>query len=108
MLKIKIGDKVKVMSGKDKGRDGVIERVFSKKMTAIVPEINVYKKHVKGIPGRKGGIYDIPRPISLSRLMLICPKCSKTTRVGFKRIDNKSVRMCKKCGREIVFEKKGK
>ena len=101
MLKLKVDDKVKVLSGKDKGRDGKIEKIFPKKGVALIPGINVYKKHVKGTPGQKGGIFDIPRPLALSKLALICTKCKKPTRVGFKMIKDKKVRICKKCKREI-------
>ena len=62
---------------------------------------NIYKKHVKGTPGQKGGIYEIPRPLDYAKIALICSKCKKTTRVGFKLIDTKKVRICKKCKREI-------
>ena len=101
MLKFKVGDKIKVLSGKDKGRDGEIEKVMPTEGRVVVPGINIYKKHVKGTPGQKGGIYDIPRPLSLAKIALICPKCKKTVRVGFKAIENKKVRICKKCKREI-------
>lgn len=101
MLKLKVGDTVKVVSGKDKGREGKIEKIFPKKSTALVPGINIYKKHVKGVQGKKGGIYDIPRPLSFAKLTLICPKCKKFSRVGFKSVEKKKFRVCKKCGREI-------
>ena len=77
MQKIKINDKVKVMAGKDKGREGVVERVFPKKRLALLPGINIYKKHVKGIQGQKGGVYDIPRPLPFAKIALICPSCKK-------------------------------
>jgi len=101
MLKLKVGDKVKVLSGKDKGRDGEIEKIYPKKALAVVPGVNIYKKHTKGFEGQKGGIYEIPRPIALSRLMLICPKCKKAVRVGFRDLKDTKVRVCKKCKSEI-------
>jgi large subunit ribosomal protein L24 len=101
MLKLKVGDKVKVLAGKDRGRDGEIERIYPKKKSALVPGINIYKKHVKGVPGQKGGIYEIPRPLDFAKVALVCPKCKKSTRVGFKLIDKKKVRICKKCKREV-------
>jgi large subunit ribosomal protein L24 len=101
MLKFRIGDKVKVTLGKDKGREGDIERIFPKDASALVPGINIYKKHVKGRPGQKGGIYEIPRPLSFAKIALICPKCKKNTRVGYKLIANEKTRICRKCGREI-------
>ena len=100
-MKLKAGDKVKVLLGKDKGREGKIEKIFPKKGTVLIPEINIFKKHVKGQEGQKGGIYDIPRPLVASKVALVCPKCKKITRVGYKMIDDKKVRICKKCGKEI-------
>ncbi len=101
MFKFKIGDKIKVNSGKDKGREATIEKIFFKTQKAVVAGINIYKKHVKGMPGRKGGIYDIPRPIALAKLSVVCPNCNKITRVGFKFVGTKKVRLCKSCNREI-------
>lgn len=101
MLKFKVGDTVKVTLGKDKGRQGKIEKIFPKEGSVIVPGINVYKKHVKGFRGQKGGIYDIPRPLQLAKIALICPKCGKPTRVGLRVTGNSKTRLCRKCGREI-------
>jgi large subunit ribosomal protein L24 len=100
-MKLKAGDKVKVLIGKDKGREGKIEKVFPKKGLVLIPEINIFKKHVKGQEGQKGGIYDIPRPLFKSKVALICPKCKKMTRVGYKFVGQNKVRICKKCGKEI-------
>lgn len=98
MLKFTKGDKIIVRTGKDRGREGVIEKVFPKKGTALVPGINVYKKHVKKEIARdgKGGVYEIPRPISLSKISLMDPKTNKTTRVGFRIEGDKKVRVAKK------------
>jgi large subunit ribosomal protein L24 len=101
MIKFKAGDTVKVTSGKDKGREGKIEVVYPKESLALIPEINIYKKHVKGQQGQKGGIYDIPRPLPFSKFSLICPKCKKATRVGFRLVEKDKVRVCKKCNKEI-------
>ncbi|KKQ26289.1 MAG: 50S ribosomal protein L24 [Candidatus Woesebacteria bacterium GW2011_GWA1_37_8] len=101
MLKFKVGDTVKITSGKDKGRDGKIEKIFIKEEKVLVPDVNIYKKHVKGAQGQKGGIYDIPRPLSFAKIALICPKCKKVTRVGLKKLDKEKVRICKKCQKEI-------
>lgn len=108
MFKFKKGDKVKITLGKDKGRDGVIEGINFKKNVAIIPGINIYKKHVKGMSGQKGGIYDIPKPMSFSKFMLVCPSCRKKVRVGFKMVGNEKVRVCKSCGREIDTKAKTK
>jgi len=105
MLKIKANDKVKILLGKDKGRTGEVERIIAKDNKAVIPGINIYKKHVKGTPGQKGGIYEIPRPMAISKLALVCPKCNKPARVGFKFVGSEKVRFCKKCGREIDSKK---
>lgn len=98
MLKYKVGDKVKVRTGKDKGREGVIERIFTKKGTALIPGVNLYKKHIKKSIARdgKGGIYELPRPIDLSKLSVIDPKSKKSTRVGFEVKGGHKLRITKK------------
>mgnify|MGYP001563266257 FL=1 len=100
-MKFKIGDNVKITAGKDKGRDGKIEKIFPKTLKVVVPGVNLYKKHVKGFQGQKGGIYDIPRPLGLGKIALICPKCKKVTRIGFSTKGEKKARICKKCNKEI-------
>jgi large subunit ribosomal protein L24 len=101
MLKLRAGDKVKILLGKDKGRDGEIERIFVKEGKVLVPGLNIFKKHVKGTPGQKGGIYEVPRPMPFGKVALICPKCKKPTRVGLKEVAGEKVRYCKKCRKEI-------
>jgi large subunit ribosomal protein L24 len=105
MIKFKVGDKIKVTLGKDKGREGEVEKVFSKEMKVVVPGVNIYKKHVKGFQGQKGGIYDIPRPLDFAKISLICPKCKKVTRVSFKFVGSEKVRVCAKCQKEIGEKK---
>jgi large subunit ribosomal protein L24 len=101
MIKFKIGDQIKVTAGKDKGRDGKIEKIFPKEGLVLLPEINMYKKHVKGMGEVKGGVYDLPRPMPFAKIALICPKCKKETRVGFKMAGEDKVRICLKCKKEI-------
>ena len=101
MFKLKIGDTVKITSGKDKGREGKVEKIMPTYGKVIVPGVNLYKKHVKGFGEVKGGIYDLPRPLGLGKIALICPKCKKVTRVGFKFAGDEKVRICKKCAKEI-------
>lgn len=87
------------MSGKDRGQEGVIESIVGGSR-AIVQNINMYKKHIKkqATQDGKGGIFDIPRAIELSKLMVIDPKTKKPTRVGFKIEGDKKVRIAKKSG----------
>lgn len=95
MLKFKTGDTVKVLRGKDKGKEGVILKVFPKKGVALVENINMYKKHIKAQAARdnKGGVYDIPRPITLSKLAVVDLKTKKAARVGFRFEGDKKVRI---------------
>lgn len=101
MLKFRVGDNVKIVAGKDKGREGKIERMFPKESLALVPGLNIYKRHVKGAGNQKGGIYEVPRPFPFAKIALICPKCKKVTRVGFREVGKEKVRVCKKCKKEM-------
>jgi large subunit ribosomal protein L24 len=101
MIKFKKGDTVKIMIGKDKDREAKIEKIDPVNAKALVPGVNLYKKHVKGFGDVKGGVYDIPRPLGFGKIALICPKCKKITRVGFKFAGEEKVRICKKCKKEI-------
>ena len=109
MLKFKIGDAVKIVAGKDKGKDGKIEKVFPKEKTVLVPAVNLYKKHVKPTmtADGKGGVFDIPRPLPFAKIALICPNCKKQTRVGFKVEKDQKIRICRKCGK-LIDTKEGK
>lgn len=103
MFKLKVGDTVKITLGKDSGREGKIEALDYKKRLALVPGVNLYKRHIKKAMAQdqKGGRYDIPRPLPFSKIALVCPKCKKVTRVGFRLIEKDKVRVCKKCRKEI-------
>ena len=101
MLKLRKTDEVLVTTGKDKGRKGKIEKIFPKTQKVLIPGINMYKKHVKGFQGQKGGIYDIPRPMAVTKIALVCPKCKKATRVGFEVVKKEKVRVCRKCKKQI-------
>ncbi|MDT7906984.1 MAG: 50S ribosomal protein L24 [Candidatus Calescibacterium sp.] len=100
MRKLKTGDTVFVIAGKDKGKIGRILRVFPKEDRAIVEGVNRIKKHVKPTPRNpQGGIIEVFGKIHISNLMLVCPKCKKPTRVGIKILEDKrKLRYCKKCG----------
>lgn len=100
-MKIKKGDKVKVLLGKDRGKEGTVEFVLGKKDRVFVGGANLYKRHVKKMQGMEGGIIDIPKSLNVSNVGLICPNCKKVTRVGFKIAGNDKIRICKKCGKEI-------
>ncbi|WP_034551721.1 50S ribosomal protein L24 [Carnobacterium funditum] len=96
---IKSGDKVKVITGKDKGKEGVILKSFPKKDQVIVEGINMVKKHQK--PSQlnpQGGILEIEAPVHVSNVMLIDASTGEPTRVGYKVEEGKKVRISKKTG----------
>ena len=101
-MNIKKDDKVIVLSGKDKGKEGKVLVADPKGMKVIVEGVNVATKHQKPMrQGQEGGIIKVETPIYVSKVQLVCPKCGKATRVGHAVVDGKKVRTCKKCGAEI-------
>lgn len=109
-MKIKTGDKVKILTGKDKGKEGKVLQVFASKNKASVEGLNLAIKHLRPRrQGEKGQRVEFSAPLSISNLLLLCPKCGKGTRVGFKiseeNINDKKIakkyRICKKCGKNI-------
>ena len=101
-MKIKKGDNVIVLSGNDKGKTGEVIEVIPKTQKIKVKGVNVRKKHVKAAPNREGGIIPVEFPIHSSIVGLVCPKCGKTTRVGYVIEDGKKFRICKKCEAKII------
>jgi large subunit ribosomal protein L24 len=102
-LHVKKGDKVKVIAGKDKGKEGVILRAFPKKGRVAVEKVNMIKKTVRPTPSNpQGGITTVEGPIDASNVQLVCPSCKKATRVNrVVNAEGKKVRVCKKCGATI-------
>ncbi len=101
-MKIKKGDEVQVMLGKDKGKKGKVEQIFPKLARVLVAGVNIYKRHRKSRgQNQPGGIIDITKPLPVANIALICPKCQQPTRVGWKLQGEKRVRICRKCGQEI-------
>jgi large subunit ribosomal protein L24 len=102
MQKIKKGDTVLVVKGKDKGKKGKVIKVIPKESRIIVEGVNLVKKHLKPKRvGEKGKIVEIPAPLSWANVRLICPSCSKPTKVGFRFEGEKKVRYCKKCNKSL-------
>lgn len=98
-MKIKKGDQVKILKGKDHGKSGKISRVFPDQDMVVVEGLNVYKKRSRPKQqGKKGEVVLIARPISVSNVALICDSCKKPTRAGFRVEGEKKFRYCKKCG----------
>ena len=101
-LDIRRGDTVEVISGKDRGKRGVVERVDQERQRVAVAGINVLKRHVKANPGVsniQGGIIDFHGPIAYSNVMLVCNRCDKPTRIAHQIAeDGTSMIVCKRCG----------
>jgi large subunit ribosomal protein L24 len=101
-MHIKKGDNVKILSGKDRGKTGKVLRVFLGSDKLVVENANLVKKHQKPKrSGEKGQRMAVPAPINVSNIQIICPKCSKPTRIGKKQTAQSKVRVCKKCGADI-------
>lgn len=106
MQRIKRGDTVKVIAGKDKGVIGEVLRVIPKKERVVVERVNIVKKHQKPVQAGRGqvqpGIIEFEAPIHWSNVMLVCPQCEKAARVGFRFTeDGQKVRVCRRCGRDV-------
>lgn len=99
---IKTGDKVRVISGKDKGKEGTVKKTIASKDRVIVEGVNMIKKHAKAsTTNPQGGIVDTEAAIHVSNVMLIDPSTNEPTRVGFKIEDGKKVRFSKKSKKAI-------
>lgn len=106
MQRIKKGDTVEVIAGKDKGVRGAVLRVIPKKDRVVIERVNVVKKHQKPVQAGRGqvkpGIIEFEAPIHLSNVMIVCTQCSEKTRVGYRVTeDGRKVRVCRKCGADI-------
>ena len=101
-MKLKKGDQVAIVAGKDSGKKGIVEIVFSKEAKVLVEGINQYKRHLKSrMPGQKSEIITITKPLPVANVQLLCPKCKKITRVGYKMLKDEKVRICRKCKAEL-------
>ncbi len=101
-MRIKKGDNIIMISGKEKGKRGKVIKVLPAENKAVIENINLKKKHQKPkTGGKKGEKIETPRPVSVSSVMLICKNCEKPVRVGYKILDGKKIRICKKCGLEV-------
>ena len=101
-LKIKKNDTVVILSGKDKGKQGKVLSVDPEARKVVVEKVNVASRHQKPRrQGEEGGIVKREAAIYASKVQVVCPKCSKATRVAYEIKDGKKVRTCKKCGAEL-------
>ncbi len=104
-LKIRRGDQVRVMSGKDRGKEGRILSVDPKDRRVIVEGVNIVKRHMKlrasrGRAGQEGGIISQEAPLHSSNVQIVCPSCGPT-RIGYELKDGTKTRVCRKCGGEL-------
>lgn len=101
-MKIKRNDRIKVIAGKNRGKEGKVSKLFPKSNKVVVEGVNVAKKHVKPKRGGKGQKITVAMPFDVSNVMLICPKCNKQARVGYIVLENgEKHRICKKCEQTI-------
>lgn len=101
-MKIKKGDEVKVVKGKDKGKTGKVEKVFPKEKKVLVLSVNQYKRHRKARSQREPSeIVTITKPLPVENVALVCPKCHLPTRIGFSFEGDEKIRICKKCNQKI-------
>lgn len=101
-MKVKKNDTVLIISGKYRGRTGKILKAFPKKDKVLIEGVNLRKKHQKPKKtGDKGEIVEIPAPIHISNVKIICPKCKKATRIGYRVEGGEKYRICKKCDKNI-------
>ncbi|PIZ00915.1 50S ribosomal protein L24 [bacterium (Candidatus Gribaldobacteria) CG_4_10_14_0_8_um_filter_33_9] len=101
-MKIKKNDQVLIIKGKDKGKKGKVLSILPKSFKVLVEGVNVKKKHQRPRKqGEKGQVIEKIAPLPVSNLKLICLKCGKPVRIGYKIAEKKKFRICKKCGEEI-------
>jgi len=107
-MRLRKGDEVMVIAGKDRGKKGRVQEVSPSALTVVVAGLNIAKRHRKPNPSKneKGGIIDEPRPLALGKVMVVCAHCGKPTRVAHRLDEDNKERVCKKCGETIVVEDK--
>jgi large subunit ribosomal protein L24 len=102
-MRIKKNDKVQIISGQDRGKNGKIMQVLLKKNKVVVEGLNLRVKHVRPRrQGEKGQRIQFPAPLAISNVALLCPKCGRRAKIGYKILENqRKVRICKKC-QEVI------
>ena len=100
-IHVKTGDKVVVTSGKDKGKVSSVKKVITAENKVVVEGANIVTKAQKAMGGNQGGLIKMEAAMDSSKVMLYCPACEKATRIKYDVVDNKKVRICKKCGEKL-------
>ena len=103
-MKIKKGDRVRVLTGKDRGKEGAVMRAIPEKGKVVVDGVNIAKRHQRATRATtQGGIIDKDMPIPVANVAIICSACDKATRVGYRFDDQKrKIRICRKCGGDLA------
>ncbi len=96
-MKVKKGDKVVVLAGRDRGKEGDVTRTMPKLSAVLVEGVNVVKRHTKATQRTRAAILDVPQPIQSGKVAVICPHCKKPTRVGIRINGKVKERFCRKC-----------
>ncbi len=101
-FKIRKDDTVEVIAGKDKGKRGTVVRVIAKKDAVIVSGVNIVKKAMKKRSQQdQGGIVEVEAPLNISNVGIVCKKCGRPVKIGYKFNGDKKVRVCRKCGETL-------
>ena len=101
-MKLKIGDEVQILAGKDKGKTGKVTKILRNSNKITVEKVNIITKHIKKTAQKAGERIKYESPINASNAILLCPKCKKQTRISAKRLETgKKERICKKCGESV-------
>lgn len=105
-MSVRRGDTVLILAGKDRGKRGTVERIARIKtgLGVVIPGLNMAKKHQKPrTRTQQAGILDLPMPINVSNVQVVCPNCGKPTRVAHQHLEGKGgrVRACRQCGEQI-------
>lgn len=100
-MKIKTGDNVRIMAGKDRGKEGKVIQAFPREGKIVVEKVNVLKKHLRGRSGQPGQRIELAAPIPASRAQLVCGSCGKLTRVGIRGAGKEKQRICQKCEKPL-------
>jgi len=106
-MKIKKGDTVHIIAGKDRGKRGEVLRVLPQENRVVVQGLNIHKKHQRAQQSQAMArqiapeILQFEAPLSAANVMLVCPKCGEITRVGYQREEGQAARICRKCKAEV-------
>ncbi len=107
-LAVRKGDEVQVITGKDRGKRGRVLEVRPTQRRVVVEGLNIAKRHKRPNPAKReqGGIIDVASSLDVSKVMVVCPRCGKPTRVGHRIAEDTKERVCRRCGEVIVTTEK--